>query len=183
LAAYFYGRVEEYKLLNGGALPPAGALYDDGTFPWAVLTAWKLHGLPLEIDWPHDVARLNRDPSWKAVVEGHLHETSEFYGLDSKMAALLLDIETSVRADCPVMLTVPVDAEMVQWTGAVPLGPRTGKILGRHRLPILGITAAGEAIAVNSWSKGWGDGGLAYLTQEFVATQALNVTCVTARRM
>ena len=184
LAAYYFGRIEEYLFLHPRPEDRRGfnpdGLSDDGTFPWASTQAWKVSGLPLEADWPHDEAILNKPPAWGACTEGDAHRTSEVYRIDSSDSQLLLDMTASVRADHPVGITIVADSDLLQHTGTDSIGPRDlSRKLGLHRLPILGITGDGLFIALNSWGWEWGDNGLCYLTPELLTTQVADVTVLT----
>jgi len=178
---YFQARLEEAKL-KGGPIDPK-LLIDDGTYPFASLMAWITYGMSLEKDWPHDVNLLNKQPGWGAMAEGAAHKTSAFYKLDSSGSELLQDIDLAIRANHPGMITIPVDAELVQHCGTEPVGLRVPPFLGLHRLPILGLTTEGLPIAVNSWGQGSGDGGILYLSRELVMVQGKDISILTAERI
>jgi hypothetical protein len=176
LAAYYWGMVEEFKAKNNDALPRPGQLIDDGTYPYACELGWKKFGLPSEDTWPHDVMLLGKCPGWGAVAEGDSHNRFEMVALDGPF--VVEDIKLNIRAGHPCGVTLPVDQEFFQHTGTSPMGPRVGQFRGLHRVALLGITADGLIIGVNSWGAQWGHNGLFFLTPEFVVQQGRDPTAL-----
>jgi C1A family cysteine protease len=148
---YFYER----KLEGSPADKDSGAFGRDG-----FKVCQKL-GVPLEQDWPYDIAKFSEEPPASLEAEAHQHRISNYRvvprNLDSMKAVL------SNRQTIALGFSVyeSFESPQVAQTGIVPLPSRDEKVLGGHEVLLVGYLKdePNYGLVRNSWGSGWGLGG------------------------
>jgi C1A family cysteine protease len=118
-------------------------------------------GVPLEQDWPYDIAKFSDEPPASLDGEARQHRISNYRvvprNLDSMKAAL------SNRQTIAFGFTVYESFESpdVGKSGIVPLPSRNEKVLGGHEVLLVGYLKdeTNYGLVRNSWGPVWGMGG------------------------
>ena len=148
-----------------GNLP---ALTDDGTEPSLVVRAIQEWGVSSATTWGHypaDTATVNQEPT-----QEELERSSDFkllgaYFMQSVGDQLVIDIMTALAAGYPVSMGLPASGqEFNAYRGGI-LGALSGPVdhanyIVGYTLPATGAYSQVVMTSVNSWSSGWGEGGM-----------------------
>jgi len=128
-------------------------------------------GWPYEIDWttrkPKDLHVL---PSLKAMRAATGHRIHSYYRIGETGQERVEAILDALRAQHPVVFGTKVTRAFTQYRGGEPIAPPIGQATsGGHAMMLCGYDRAKGFLMHNSWGKGWGDGGFAYLREEYLA--------------
>jgi C1A family cysteine protease len=145
---YYYER----KIEGSPADKDTGAQGRDG------FKVCKTIGVPLEKDWPYDIAKFSEEPQASLADEARQHRISNYRSvprnLDSMRAVL------SNRQTIAFGFTVYESFESpdVAKTGIVPMPTRNERTLGGHEVLLVGYlkNEPNYGLVRNSWGTGWG---------------------------
>jgi C1A family cysteine protease len=145
---YYYER----KLEGSPADQDSGANGRDG------FKVCNTLGVPLEADWPYDIAKFSQEPPASLADEARLHRIANYRAvprnLDSMKAVL------SNRQTIAFGFTVyeSFESQEVAQTGVVPVPSRTEKVVGGHEVLLVGYLKdqVNYGLVRNSWGSGWG---------------------------
>jgi C1A family cysteine protease len=115
-------------------------------------------GVPLEQDWPYDIAKFSDEPPANLADEAKQHRISNYrsvpHNLDSIKAVL------SNRQTIAFGFTVyeSFESQEVAQTGIVPMPTRNERALGGHEVLLVGYLKdePNYGLVRNSWGTGWG---------------------------
>jgi C1A family cysteine protease len=148
---YYYER----KIEGSPADQDTGAYGRDG------FKVCKTIGVPLENDWPYDIAKFSAEPAASLAEEARQHRISNYRSvprnLDSMKAVL------SNRQTIAFGFTVyeSFESQEVAQTGIVPMPTRDERTLGGHEVLLVGYlkNEPNYGLVRNSWGTGWGMAG------------------------
>lgn len=127
-------------------------------------------GWPYDIDWstrkPKD---LHISPSLKAMRAATGHRIHSYYRIDESGGARIDAILEALRGNHPVVFGTQVNRAFTQLQNAGPVGPPSGDTVGGHAMMLCGYDRTKGFLMHNSWGKGWGEDGFAYLTEDYLA--------------
>lgn len=130
----------------------------------------ELGGWPYEIDWAtRKPKNLHALPSLRAMRAATGHRIHSYYRIDETGSDRIEAIIAALRAQHPVVFGTPVDRAFTQFSGSEPLAPPKGDTVGGHAMMLCGYDRAKGFLMHNSWGESWGQGGFAYLTEEYLA--------------
>lgn len=119
--------------------------------------------------WPYDLSKLHTLPSLKAMRSATGHRIHSYYRIDETGSDRIDAILEALRGNHPVVFGTQVDRAFTQLRDAGPVGPPSGDTVGGHAMMLCGYDRTKGFLMHNSWGKGWGDGGFAYLTEDYLA--------------
>lgn len=143
---------------------------DEGTYIHNVMHSLTNMGACLETTWGYDVSKVFAQPSVIAYKQGDDNTFDSFYQILSFDNDRLLDIETAIRANHPVIFGTSVGAELENYTGGGKVfGPPTTS-LGGHAMLIVGVrrNPGLEFYIRNSWGSHWGEAGHAWFSADYI---------------
>lgn len=144
-------------------------LYDLGTFLRTCMRGLVHFGAPAEPFWPWAPELINRSPTWKA--HRHAHDQrglAGYYRIFDDGNARLERIRLALANDRPVAFGTAVDRAFLDFGGGRTVGPPMS-VYGRHAMLVVGYEP-GRFRVVNSWGRYWGDGGFAWLSDDYLAS-------------
>ena len=126
---------------------------------------------------PYNAADFSTQPSGEARAEAQLYRAQSYFNIFNGRGSVNLQaLKQHLATGDPLLLAVPVYSEFFRVTLAYPtIGlPEPGSTYyGGHAITVVGYDDETQAFKfVNSWGRGWGDHGYAYLTYDFVQQQA-----------
>ena len=120
--------------------------------------------------WPYDLSKLHVLPSLKSMRAATGHRIHSYYRIDESGHDRVEAILAALRAQHPVVFGTKVTKAFTRFRGTEPIGPPEGQAtVGGHAMMLCGYDRTKGFLMHNSWGKGWGDGGFAYLTEEYLA--------------
>lgn len=119
--------------------------------------------------WPYDMSKMKVLPSLKAMRAATGHRIHSYYRItetgEDRIEALL----AALRAKHPVVFGTLVDRDFQRLSDEGPVGIPKGATVGGHAMMLVGYDSAKGFLVKNSWGSGWGEGGLAYMSPEYMA--------------
>lgn len=184
------GAVDIREVQSGFPYRPASALFpyyharrkysrvvtDSGTFIRLAVKSMIKLGIPDETYWPFGVApwRVNRRPSWEAHMMAHPRRGGAYYAIGGYGAERILAIRTAIASSKPVVFGTKVARSLQPNTGpAIVDRPLISEdIAGGHAMVLVGYRTDPDwgllFRCLNSWGKGWREGGMCWLTEDYV---------------
>jgi C1A family cysteine protease len=141
-------------------------------------------GVPLEQDWPYDIAKFSQAPPESLEGEAHEHRISNYRvvprNLDSMKAVL------SNRQTIAFGFTVyeSFESPEVAKSGMVPLPNRGEKVMGGHEVLLVGYLKdePNYGLVRNSWGSDWALGGYFLMPWAYILDAHLASDFRTIRR-
>jgi hypothetical protein len=120
--------------------------------------------------WPYDLSKLHVLPSLKAMRAATGHRIHSYYRIDETGQDRVDAILAALRGNHPVVFGTSVTRAFTQLRDAGPVAPPEGEAtIGGHAMMLCGYDRTKGFLMHNSWGTGWGDGGFAYLTEDYLA--------------
>lgn len=140
---------------------------DEGTRFSAAFCGMRKFGLCPNDLWPLDVAKVNKQPPWRAYRAAADYRWLDGYYLISQTGtARCQRVKEALAKSLSIVFGMAVDAGFKKTKGRY--GVPTGPIIGRHGMCISGYDQEGIWVP-NSWGTGYGDGGYVHLDWDVVA--------------
>jgi hypothetical protein len=148
--------------------------WDAGAYPLDGFKVANHSGIPIEDEWPYDIARFRDAPP-------------DFPDAAQHMALVYVEvpqhayaIQTVLAAQAPIGLGFTVyesfESSEVERTGVVPMPGKNEGVLGGHYVFIVGyrwLHGRRYYICQNSWGPDWGDEGYFYMPGRYVTDPSL----------
>lgn len=142
---------------------------DKGTFVSLAFDAIRRFGVPPEVAWPWDRAKINDEPSWDAMRKAYVTKIRAYYKIQSQGQDRVDMVVEALRAGNPVVFGTNADRTWQEYQKGQVLKPvSTSDREGRHATVIVGFQG-GTFIGENSWGTAWGDDGFYLMSPEVVA--------------
>lgn len=138
-----------------------------------------------EILWPYDLSNFYKSPPLQAYNVASDNKVSGLFRIDNQLTKRCDDVETSVRANHPVVFSTGVGTEYqyYQSTGT-SFGPPL-HVVGFHAQIIVGVRRRADGTREykvrNSWSDQWGIEGHAWINEEYLEWSSTNDLWVMTR--
>ncbi len=147
-----------------------GHPYDDGGASiYTGIYSIAQHGFCQESTWPYVLDKMYWQPSRAAYAEASMHKELDGYSLED---GNLHQIKQCIASGYPVVFGTEVYQSFIDInSNSVYPGPyQWERPLGGHCLLIVGYNDTRQCMTVkNSWGRGYGDRGYAYLSYDFAA--------------
>lgn len=176
--------VEEARVTSAPADPVAAAgiyfnsraehgveAYDMGTFNRTAIKSLVRFGPLREKDWPFDVAKINKRPSWRAYRNAHDDKGPHGYYRITEVGDNRLDaIRRAIAAEHPVVFGTKVAQSFMSDSGGSRINRPSSSdpIVGGHSMCAVGYQNDLFRVA-NSWGTGWRDRGFAWLHESYMS--------------
>lgn len=155
------------KETDGFTTRPESFIEGAGTMLKSALDVVRKHGVALESELPFHIATKmyvgNENAFWASCAQ---RKIAAYFNLGLELA----NWRTWLAEQGPILAALQVDAG---WDGATERGGHVdvfdpATVRGGHAIAVVGYRADGRFIVRNSWGTGWGDGGFAYLSPDYV---------------
>lgn len=147
-------------------------LDDEGSFPRLAMKGLRDWGVPSELRWPFNPAKINDELPWDVMQAASANRLQAWWRIDSVGKERVEDICQAIVAGFPVVFGIDVDSAFLDHVGKDPIvAIDHAKIAGGHMMCLVGYTTANQARVfrgVNSWGLGWGDRGYFWAGEGFV---------------
>lgn len=146
-----------------------GATRDDsGTYPRSAWRALRRHGCPLEADWGWSAKRINEIPPSTLLLRGYERAELRYEYIPPYSLETVPLVREAIAAGLPVAFGTQVDRKFQLHRGAGVYEPSGEASVGGHLMVIVGYRSSDGALRIlNSWSRHWGDGGFAWVSQDW----------------
>ena len=129
------------------------------------------------VTMPYNATDFTSQPSAQARAEALLYRSLSYFSIfTGRGTANLQALKQHLAAGDPLLLAVPIYSEFFRVVpGYATIGvPEAGSTFyGGHAITVVGYDEAARTFKfVNSWGRGWGDHGYAYLSYDFVQQYA-----------
>jgi C1A family cysteine protease len=161
---------------------------DNGAFLRSTMGAMVLFGVPPEEYWPYtdDKKGFDKEPPAFCYAFAQNYQTVKYFRHDphgTRPDDLLMGVKTYLGKGHPAMFgfTVYNSIEQAEKTGRIPFPSPKEKVEGGHGIAAIGyddqmkirntygkIETTGALLIRNSWGKGWGEEGYAWLPYEYI---------------
>lgn len=158
-----------------------GATHQDaGTFIRMFFDGCAKFGFPSEEIWPYDEAILAGLPRWATMpaseafmgaFDQRQQSTLAYHRIGDTDVQRVLQVQRAIAQGRCVVFGGPVNQDYVSghFDATVPYDPSQGELAGGHAQCLVAYNPQGAQV-VNSWSETWGDGGYAWLTWDYLAS-------------
>lgn len=153
-------------------------LADEGSYARLAFKAARDNGLVPEERWPHDFARINDELPWDVLQQASAFRVASWYRVGASGASRAHEVCNAIAQGWPVVLAAQVDTPFMDHAGRgkVPAYD-PAKAAGGHMLCLVGYGTDGPSKVfrgVNSWGEGWGDKGLFWAGEEWLAADTID---------
>ena len=145
---YYYER----KIEGSPAEQDTGAFGRDG------FKVCKTLGVPLEKDWPYDIAKFSDEPPANLADEARQHRISNYRSVPRNADSMRAVLSNDQTIALGFTVYESFESAEVAKTGIVPLPTRGEKTLGGHEVLLVGYLKdePNYGLVRNSWGTGWG---------------------------
>ena len=161
---------------------------DNGTTFPDIFNIMKQKGIVDIQEFPYNSGDFRKTPTAQQVEAGKPYRIANYAAIwTSPRGNDMREIKAHIAAGDPVALAVPVYENFYNPQGGfVDVPPQGKSCLGGHALLAVGYDDAagggrGGIKIVNSWGSGWGQGGFAYLSYDFVSQYVWEAWMMTDR--
>lgn len=148
---YYYER----KIEGSPADQDTGAYGRDG------FKVCKKLGVPVEENWPYDVAKFSVEPAAELAEEASKHRISNYRAVPRNLDSMKAVLSNGQTIAFGFTVYASFESPEVAKTGVVPIPTRGEKVLGGHEVLLVGYLKdePNYGLVRNSWGTGWGLGG------------------------
>jgi C1A family cysteine protease len=149
---------------------PQTKLVDRGSRPFYGMESLMEWGASPEANWPSLAETVNREPDFLQIRSASTVRLEGFQRIDEVGDARVNRYIAAIDAGFPVCYAIFATRKTQENRGEV-LEPDGGSIIGGHYMCLLGyewVNGVLRFISSNSWGSGWGDGGLAISSYDWM---------------
>jgi len=143
---------------------------DTGTFISLACDAARRFGVCPESMWPFDPRKVNKSPTWKAMMQAYRYRAAAFYKISSVGDKRVDMVRKALSQKHPVIIGTDIGKSWYDYQAGQVLEPLAlSDMAGRHATVLLGYDKDifyGE----NSWGSYWGDNGFYQMDASVVAS-------------
>jgi C1A family cysteine protease len=134
---------------------------DTGAFGRDGFKVCNTLGVPLEKDWPYDIARFSQEPPASLAAEAQAHRISNYRAVPRNVDGMKAVLSNRQTIAFGFTVYEGFESAEVAKTGLVPMPHRGEKMLGGHEVLLVGYLKdqPNYGLVRNSWGAGWGMGG------------------------
>ena len=145
---YFYER----KLEGAPTDQDSGAMGRDG------FKVCHKVGVPLEKDWPYDIAKFSEQPPASLDHEAEQHRISNYRAVPRNLDSMKAILSNKQTIAFGFTVYSSFESPEVARTGIMPLPSRNEQVLGGHEVLLVGYLKdePNYGLVRNSWGTGWG---------------------------
>ena len=145
---YYYER----KIEGSPADQDTGAYGRDG------FKVCKTIGVPLENDWPYDIAKFSEEPPASLAEEARQHRISNYRSVPRNLDSIKAVLSNRQTIAFGFTVYESFESQEVAQTGIVPMPTRNERTLGGHEVLLVGYLTnePNYGLVRNSWGTGWG---------------------------
>ncbi len=127
-------------------------------------------GICLEEYWPYDPSKWDVLPSLKAMLKATSRKIKGYYRIDGVGEHRIDQILKALWGQHPVVFGTQIDKAFGSHKGTSTLRAPKAPYVGGHAMVVVGYDRQKGFIIKNSWGTKWGDGGYAYVGEDFLRT-------------
>ena len=115
-------------------------------------------GVPLEQDWPYDIAKFSQEPPAGLADEARQHCISNYRAVPRNLDSIKAVLSNRQTIAFGFTVYESFESPEVAQTGVVPMPSRNEKVLGGHEVLLVGYLKdqVNYGLVRNSWGTGWG---------------------------
>ena len=148
--------------------PPAATI-DKGTQIYLAFDSIMRYGVPKEVTWVYDTAKVNTRPDWLSYREALQNKIKAYYRIEATGNDRVLQVIKALTSGCPVVFGTSVATSFFGVKGEVINLP-SDSFIGRHAMCITGWSASKQAFEVrNSWGLSFGVNGYCWMSKNYIA--------------
>lgn len=171
---YYYER----KLEGSPADQDTGAYGRDG------FKVCKTLGVPLEKDWPYDIAKFSEEPPAGLAYEARQHRISNYRSVLRNLDSMRAVVSNRQTIAFGFTVYESFESHEVAQTGIVPMPTRHEKTIGGHEVLLVGYLKdePNYGLVRNSWGTSWGMNGYFLMPWAYILDANLASDFRTIRR-
>lgn len=156
-------------------------VWDSGTYLRACAHGLRVHGTCSEQFWKWSQlgTKVNRRPNWNAMRHAHPRRGGRYVRIYEAGTERIQAVQQAILAGHDVAFGTRLGVSFLSSAGdvMVDVPPATEKVAGNHAMLIIGWqTFEGRVYfrVLNSWGRGWRDGGLCWMSAEYIGWSRTN---------
>jgi C1A family cysteine protease len=171
---YYYER----KIEGSPADQDTGAYGRDG------FKVCKTIGVPLETDWPYDIAKFSDEPPASLADEARQHRISNYRSVPNNLDSMRAVLSNRQTIAFGFTVYESFESQEVAQTGIVPMPTRNERTLGGHEVLLVGYLKdqPNYGLVRNSWGTTWGIQGYFLMPWAYLLDRNLASDFRTIRR-